>query len=737
MGNTLTTPPAPPFIAISGPRSKVLFPTNSTFAFLPPEFPTGLHDSAKSYGPYQAGKWGRGKKNRKYYDTGIPIYTPVPGNRKPRYKWQDKGKSKRGGGGKGYAYFDSGQRDWEGDTATTTTGPTSTATYGSSILSEPSIERVPHKRRHSGSFPVRRPSGPRPVFPRRGTGVGRRDARSVVSDTDMGHVPGWRQIGRRPGGMMGMGVGMGGPYGAAGGMGMERPWTAPAAYPAMGGMAMGMDGGMDGMGVGAGGVPAYGVPATGAGAAYPGTVPGGAGAAGAAPNPYAYAYVPQHQTGHPGAAGLGGGIPPANHYPQQQQSQPPPPHYTTNRPPTPRGVARVGHGPYVPAAGADHGHDRNRTNKRAPISRDDDGGNNNTSHQSTKPYHSLTSLDACICTTNCTCRKGHRVVYFEDRDDGSGPLRGEIRYVLRDDLGKDCGDHSACFTREGRRKGTVGVEEKLGEVRREVRDGLREIREAVAGGGGMGRAGGGGGGGGNGYAVDHGHGYPFGFANGYPTHIPPPGYSSFPTGGAGMDDIYDPSPPDFLHHMHMYPPPPNNTGAGARHRMMVPPDFPRSRPQPPPLGRPRGGPFAPPGMGMRPPFGRRGPPAPPPGIGGGMGMGMPMGRMPPRGGPGGGAPEGRRHARPPPPGGGRGGGGGASGFAPGRRGRSGFPADIEDNVDGGGLGVGMGMGMGGGGGGGDRFGDVGMGMGMGMEMNGGDDGEDDDDDDWEDMPDGT
>lgn len=59
-------------------------------------------------------------------------------------------------------------------------------------------------------------------------------------------------------------------------------------------------------------------------------------------------------------------------------------------------------------------------------------------------------LDECICTTGCTCRKGHRVLYRSRDDpygDSDGEARygsGEIRYILKKDLGKDCGDHSAC-----------------------------------------------------------------------------------------------------------------------------------------------------------------------------------------------------------------------------------------------------------------------------------------------------
>jgi hypothetical protein len=59
-------------------------------------------------------------------------------------------------------------------------------------------------------------------------------------------------------------------------------------------------------------------------------------------------------------------------------------------------------------------------------------------------------LDLCTCTPNCTCRQGHRVLYRSRNDpdsDSEAATRynsGEIRYILKQDLGKDCGDHSGC-----------------------------------------------------------------------------------------------------------------------------------------------------------------------------------------------------------------------------------------------------------------------------------------------------
>ena len=80
-------------------------------------------------------------------------------------------------------------------------------------------------------------------------------------------------------------------------------------------------------------------------------------------------------------------------------------------------------------------------------------------------------LDACICTTNCTCREGHRVLY-RSRDDGGdsdGEGRygsGEIRYILKKDLGKDCGDHSGCKKDDSEKEEKISKKEKKREEKR-------------------------------------------------------------------------------------------------------------------------------------------------------------------------------------------------------------------------------------------------------------------------------
>ena len=59
-------------------------------------------------------------------------------------------------------------------------------------------------------------------------------------------------------------------------------------------------------------------------------------------------------------------------------------------------------------------------------------------------------IDTCICTMNCKCRKGERAIkWYEGTANIGGeevPIRAKLntRFVLKDDTGKDCGDHTAC-----------------------------------------------------------------------------------------------------------------------------------------------------------------------------------------------------------------------------------------------------------------------------------------------------
>ncbi|KAF3031525.1 hypothetical protein E8E12_001400 [Didymella heteroderae] len=59
-------------------------------------------------------------------------------------------------------------------------------------------------------------------------------------------------------------------------------------------------------------------------------------------------------------------------------------------------------------------------------------------------------IDTCICTKNCKDCKGERAVkWYEGTAKIGGeeiPVRAKLntRYVLKDDIGKDCGDHTRC-----------------------------------------------------------------------------------------------------------------------------------------------------------------------------------------------------------------------------------------------------------------------------------------------------
>lgn len=83
-------------------------------------------------------------------------------------------------------------------------------------------------------------------------------------------------------------------------------------------------------------------------------------------------------------------------------------------------------------------------------------------------------LDACICSTDCMCRKGQRVLYRaragDNTADGNGTHSGEIRYVFKDSVGRDCGDHSGCVNRdELRRWREEKAKEKEGKAERETK----------------------------------------------------------------------------------------------------------------------------------------------------------------------------------------------------------------------------------------------------------------------------
>jgi hypothetical protein len=92
-------------------------------------------------------------------------------------------------------------------------------------------------------------------------------------------------------------------------------------------------------------------------------------------------------------------------------------------------------------------------------------------------------LDACMCTTNCTCREGHRVLYRSRDDpcgDSNGEARygaGEIRYILKKDLGRDCGNHSGCQPKadsDNEAKRSKKEKKKEDKKREELFEGFKE-----------------------------------------------------------------------------------------------------------------------------------------------------------------------------------------------------------------------------------------------------------------------
>ncbi|KAF2204281.1 hypothetical protein GQ43DRAFT_494909 [Delitschia confertaspora ATCC 74209] len=83
--------------------------------------------------------------------------------------------------------------------------------------------------------------------------------------------------------------------------------------------------------------------------------------------------------------------------------------------------------------------DAARLNRRSPPAAHATGGsgghNGDSGGQEWIPGDPF--LDACVCGTTCTCRKGHRVVYRHRKDDGNTE-GGEIRYLAKDAIGRNC-----------------------------------------------------------------------------------------------------------------------------------------------------------------------------------------------------------------------------------------------------------------------------------------------------------
>jgi hypothetical protein len=270
----------------------------------------------------------------------------------------------------------------------------------------------------------------------------------------------------RGGGMGGFGGRRGGGIYAQGmGMNSAPDLRAPMGYP--GGGHPGMQQPVVHEYVGAGAIPGYGgVPQPGVGGGM--GIPGGG-----------LPYVP------------GGGMGYPNPYQQQQAQQPVPmqcappaplPQQAQERPrvaPLP-GHAAVPMGPYampspslsspsIPRAHTDPP-PAAKLNRGKPA--DQRAGPQGQEWIQGDPF-----LDACFCTTQCTCRKGHRMLYREKLDDGQ-MAQGEIRYLPKDLLGRDCGDHSGCNQIEMERPRSGGEKRKAAERENGERGNEKECRAA-------------------------------------------------------------------------------------------------------------------------------------------------------------------------------------------------------------------------------------------------------------------
>jgi hypothetical protein len=270
------------------------------------------------------------------------------------------------------------------------------------------------------------------------------------------------------GGMMG-GMGMG----RAGRMGMmmddDRPRSAPAmgmgGYPGL--VSPRMGGGMGGMG-GRGGPPGTSGGLGGMGPPGMGGL-GGPGMGSMGPPGPMMCGPPDGMMGGPGGmmggpggmmGGPSGGMGGMNELPPRYSSGHPPGHdpYAYPAPPPSSAASRSERPPHRRSPGR---------NERIPMGAFAKGTSPKMSRRHTSPtatdrIHRKTGgsgkewikgddfLDGCMCTTNCTCREGHRVLYRSrdaPYDDPDGEVRygqGEIRYILKRDIGKDCGDHSNC-----------------------------------------------------------------------------------------------------------------------------------------------------------------------------------------------------------------------------------------------------------------------------------------------------
>ncbi|KAF2027583.1 hypothetical protein EK21DRAFT_114671 [Setomelanomma holmii] len=270
---------------------------------------------------------------------------------------------------------------------------------------------------------------------------------------------------------MGMGVGRrgmgmdGGGFGGMGGMGMGRgrgarpmyemdgrPRSAPEMMGGYPGMGMGMPPHMGPGGMGPGGMGGMGGPGM--------AGPGMEGKGGMQEPPPGYSSMPSMPQ-YPGPRG--GGMPGQNPYAYQPQHAPPSPPSSTGAPseklprrPSRRPPSVNEHIPMGAYAKVDKSPRLSRSRTEPTTAERLSRGQSDSRRVGPSGKEWLKGddfLDACTCTTGCTCREGHRVLYRarddpvdSDSDYSARPRykAGEIRYILKSKLGQDCGDHLKC-----------------------------------------------------------------------------------------------------------------------------------------------------------------------------------------------------------------------------------------------------------------------------------------------------
>ncbi|KAF2844845.1 hypothetical protein T440DRAFT_559350 [Plenodomus tracheiphilus IPT5] len=310
---------------------------------------------------------------------------------------------------------------------------------------------------------------------------------SEGSESSMGCVDGMG-TGRRMGRGFSGGGGVAGLRGGLEGKGRDwfeegRPRSAPVGMgmqdPRLGGMGVGMGMGMSGIPMnfagGGGGM--------GMGMGMPGGIPG-------LHQPNITPHQPPDYTSNPNFPHFTNGFAPTRpqHTPNTQSSTPPPAHHSPRRPSNHRSrdYTSVPMGAYTPSPSKPPKPSRAHTTPRF-ASHVNRGSSRKVGPSGREWTDGNAFLDGCTCTTNCKCRKSHRVIYYKERygtgegggdgdesdgDSDAGREVGEIRYILRDELGKDCGDHGGCGKGDG-----SGSEEGKGDKKRSRKKKKEEQRK--------------------------------------------------------------------------------------------------------------------------------------------------------------------------------------------------------------------------------------------------------------------